>query len=152
MTKYYPVNLDLKNKPCVVVGAGSVAQRKVKRLLACGARVSVISPQAVAALGRLSDQGKIRLVDRKVRCGDLRGAALVIAASCDRSANALASSFCRKNNILVNVVDSPSECNFILPSIMKKGNLSISVSTGGLSPALSKKIRRDLEEKFGPEY
>lgn len=152
MRKYYPVNLSLENKNCVVVGAGVVAQRKVKRLLECGALVSVISPTITPGLNRLAATKKISFKSKEVELKDLSGAYLVIAATSDREINCFVSSYCRKKGILVNVVDLPEECNFILPSIVRRGSLTISISTEGISPALAKKIRQDLEKEFGVEY
>lgn len=152
MPRYYPINLVLKNKKCVVIGAGNVAERKVRRLLECGALVSVISPAITPGLKNTVKTGKIIFKNRKFDFKDLDGAYLVIAATTDRDINYAVSSYCRKNNILINVVDSPKECGFILPSIIRKGALTISISTDGISPALSKKIRQDLEKMFGGEY
>lgn len=152
MVGYYPVNLVLKNKKCLVIGAGEVAERKVRRLLECGARVLVVSPASTSALKAMADKGKIRLSTRKFNIRDLKGAYLVVAATADRKINSTVSSYCLKRNILVNVVDSPKESNLILPSIVRRGALTIAISTDGISPALSKKIRQDLEKTFGPEY
>lgn len=150
--KYYPVNLSLENKKCVVLGAGIVALRKVKRLLECGARVCVIAEEIVPPLKGLLKQKKIIFKNKKANLNDLKGAFLVVAATNDRKLNARVCAYCLKKNILVNVVDSPGECNFILPSVLRRGNLAISVSTDGLSPALAKKIRRDIQQRFGFEY
>ncbi len=150
--KYYPVNLSLENKKCVVFGAGIVALRKVKRLLECGARVSVIAEKIIPPLKRLLKQKKIIFKNKKANLNDLKGAFLVVAATNYRKLNAQVYAYCLKKNILVNVVDSVQECNFILPSVLRRGNLAISVSTDGLSPALAKKIRQDIQQKFGFEY
>ncbi|MDP3790920.1 MAG: bifunctional precorrin-2 dehydrogenase/sirohydrochlorin ferrochelatase [Candidatus Omnitrophota bacterium] len=152
MAKYYPINLCLKNKKCLVIGAGVVAERKIRRLLGSGALVSVVSPVSTPALKALWKKKKIVFKNRKFDLRDLSGAYMVIAATTDRSVNSAASSYCLKNNILVNVVDSPEECSFILPSVIRRGALTISISTDGVSPALSKKIRQDLDKVFGPEY
>lgn len=152
MAKYYSVNLVLEKKKCVVAGAGIVAQRKVKRLLECGAQVFVISPEITADLRKLAESGKIVFKKGSAGLKDLKGAYLVIAATSDRKLNSSISSYCRRKNILINVVDFPKECNFILPSIVRRGGLTVSISTDGISPALAKSIRRDLEKKFGPEY
>jgi len=135
-----------------VIGAGSVAERKVTRLLECGAQVSVIAPLATPRLKALAEKKKITFKKRRFNLRDLNGAYLVISAASDRRINSLASSYCRRKGILINVVDSPKECNFILPSVLKRGNLAITISTDGISPALSKKIRQDLERRFGAEY
>ncbi len=152
MAKYYPINLVLKNKQCVVIGAGTVAERKVKRLLEYGARICVISPEITPGLKFLAQKKKIILKCRKVSLNDLKGAYLVIAATTDRKTNALVSKYCQKKNILINVVDFPKDCNFILPSVVRRGALTISISTDGVSPALARKIREDLEKNFGAEY
>ncbi|OIO39854.1 MAG: hypothetical protein AUJ75_00825 [Candidatus Omnitrophica bacterium CG1_02_49_10] len=152
MKRYYPVNLALEGRRCVVVGAGRVAERKARRLLACGAGVSVIAVDATPGLRRLAREKKISLKQKKAGLKDLTGAYLVIAATSDRALNASISSYCLKNDILVNIVDSPDECSFILPSVVKRGDLVISISTGGISPALAKKVRVALEAGFGDEY
>lgn len=152
MIKYYPVNLSLKNKKCVVFGAGRVALRKVKRLLECGAAVSVIGQEMLPQFKRLLEKKKIIFKNKKAALKDLKEAFLAVAATDDRKLNALVSAYCLKKNILVNVVDSPKECNFTLPSVLRRGNLTISVSTDGLSPALAKNIRRDIQQRFGFEY
>ena len=152
MVKYYPVNLKLENKKCLVVGAGKVAERKVRRLLECEAPVIVISPKIGLGLKALAQKKKIIFKNRRIDLKDLKGAYLVIAATTDRRINSAISAYCRKKGILVNVVDSPKECNFILPSIIRRGALTISISTDGISPALAKKIRQELGQRFGAEY
>jgi len=152
MVKYYPVNVSLKNKKCVVFGAGEVALRKVKRLLECGAAVSVIGQEMVPQFKRLLEKKKIIFKNKRAGLKDLKGAFLVVAATNDRKLNALVSAYCLKKNILVNVVDSMQECNVILPSVLRRGSLTISVSTDGVSPALAKDIRRDIQQRFGFEY
>lgn len=135
-----------------MIGAGRVAERKVARLLECGARVSVIAPLATPRLEALAEKKKITFKKRCFNLRDLNGAYLVISAASDRRINSTVSSYCRRKGVLINVVDSPGECNFILPSVLKRGNLAIAISTDGISPALSKKIRQDLERRFGAEY
>lgn len=152
MTKNYPVNLILENKKCVVVGGGVVAERKVRRLLECKARVLVISPVISSSLSSLAKRKKVTFKKRVAKLNDLKGAYLVISATDDRLLNSAVSAYCRENAILVNVVDSYPECSFILPSILRRGELAISVSTGGISPALAKEIRKGLEPRFGNEY
>lgn len=152
MAKYYPVGLVLEGKKCLVVGAGSVAERKVRRLLECGAHVTVIGLTVTPALKALAKSKKIVFKKRKVSLKDLKRGSLVVAATTDRKINAALSSYCRKNDILINVVDSPKECSFILPSVVRRGALTISISTDGISPLLARKIREDLERRFGKEY
>lgn len=150
--KYYPINITLENKKCVVLGAGIVALRKIKRLLECDSRVSVVAEGITPQLKELLKKKKIIFKNKKASLNDLKGAYLVVAATNDRRLNASVSAYCLKKNILVNVVDSPGECSFILPAVLRRGNLAISVSTDGLSPALARKIRRQLQKKFGFEY
>lgn len=152
MPKYYPINLVLENKKCIVVGAGVVAERKVRRLLECGAIVSVIGLESSSGLKALAKKNKINLQNSSFNLADLSGAYLVIAATSDRKLNSKISDFCRKKGILINVVDSPLDCNFILPSLVNRGDLTISISTNGISPALAKKIRQELEFAYGLEY
>lgn len=152
MVKYYPVNLNLEGKKCVVVGAGSIAERKVRRLIECGARVEVVAPVATERLEKLARAGKITLKKNHINLMDINDSFLVVSATGDRKINNLVSCYCQESRILVNVVDSPAECNFTLPSIVKRGDLLISISTSGVSPALAKKIRKDLEKIFGKEY
>ena len=152
MSKYYPINLVLDKKKCLVIGAGKVAERKVQRLLECGAHVVVIGPLSTAGIKALAKKKKIIFKQRAVTLKDLKDVHLVVAATTDRKINALVSSYCRKKDILINVVDSPKECSFIVPSVIRRGDLSISISTEGLSPAFAKKIRQDIEQRFGAEY
>lgn len=152
MAKYYPINLNLEGKKCVVVGAGSVAERKVRRLLECGARVEVVAPVVEKRLEKLARAGKVILKKNHINLRDINDSFLVICATGDRRINSLVSRYCQESRILVNVVDSPAECSFTLPAIVKRGDLLISISTSGASPALAKKIRKDLEKNFGKEY
>lgn len=153
MPEYYPVNLNLERQKCIVIGGGRIAERKARRLLSCGAQVLLISPRFTAALPALAKKNK-RIVCRKraARLEDVRGAFLVICASDDRTVNSMFSRHCRNKGLLVNVADSPAECGFILPAVVARGALRLSVSTEGLSPGLSKKIGRDLRDRFGSEY
>ncbi len=144
--------MNVFGKRCVVVGGGRVAERKVERLLGCGADVEVISQKMTELLMRYSRDGKI--VHRKGRYESamLSGAFIVIAATNDASINRMVSEDARRLGILANIVDDPKRCDFIVPSLVKRGDLAIAVSTGGKSPALAKKIREELEERYGGEY
>jgi len=150
--KYYPLFLDITNRHCVVIGGGKVAERKVLRLLNCGARVTVISPHLTVALEALYRAGKIEVLRQTYDPTLLKGAFLAIAATCDSEINEQIFRDSRHENVLVNIVDDPKRCDFILPSILERGNLSIAISTAGKSPTLARKIRQELAEKFGPEY
>ena len=149
---YYPIFLDISGKKCVVVGGGQVAWRKVKSLLDDNAVVDVISPVVCAEIQTLADSGKIGLRQKAYQTGDLKGAVLAIAATDEAETNLGVSAEARQNSILVNVVDDAAKSDFILPSILQRGDLTIAVSTAGKSPALARKIRTRLESEFGPEY
>ena len=150
--KYYPVYLDLRERPCVVAGGGQVAERKALSLLEAGAEVRVISPSLTTKLQELSQAGKIAHLPKTFDEKDLADALLVIAATDSLEVNAGIGRLCRKRHILVNVVAPPDESTFIVPSVVERGDLLIAVSTSGVSPALSKKIRQEIEERYGREY
>ncbi len=150
--KFYPIYLDLRDRSCLVVGGGQVAERKTLTLLEAGANVRIISPSLTQKLQELSQSGKIIHLPKTVDDKDLTGALLVIAATDSLEVNAGIGRLCKKRNILVNVVAPPDESSFIVPSVVERGDLLIAVSTSGMSPALSKKIRQELEERYGPEY
>jgi len=150
--KYFPVFLDLRERSCVVVGGGHVAERKALSLLEAGANVTVISPSLTDKLHELSSSGKITHLAKTFEAEDIAGAYIVIAATNIQEVNAGIGRLCKKKQILVNVVAPPGESSFIVPSVVDRGALLIAISTSGESPALSKKIRMELEKKFGPEY
>ena len=144
--------IKLGGRRCLVVGGGDVAERKVTALLECGARVTVVSPELNDGLQQAAQARQVGVLRRAFRPGDLDGMMLVIAATDDPQVNAQVSQEAQRHGLLVNVVDDPAACNFIVPSVVRRGDLIIAVSTSGRSPALSKKIRRMLEEQFAPEY
>jgi len=150
--RYYPVHLDIKNRKCLVVGGGAVGTRKVNTLLECGARVSVVSPEPSQQLTKLAADGSITLKRRAYRSADLKGTFLVIGATDDENLNQQISYDAAQSNILCNIADRPEACNFILPSIVRRGDLAITISTSGKSPALAKQLRQKLETQFGQEY
>jgi precorrin-2 dehydrogenase/sirohydrochlorin ferrochelatase len=150
--KYYPIYLDLRDRPCLIVGGGHVAERKTLSLLEAGANVTVISPSLTQKLQGLSQSGKITHLPKTFDDKDLTTALLVIAATDSREVNSSIGRLCKKRNILVNVVTPQDESSFIVPSVVERGDLLIAVSTSGMSPALSKKIRQELEARYGPEY
>jgi precorrin-2 dehydrogenase/sirohydrochlorin ferrochelatase len=149
---YYPVSLDLKDRFCIVIGGGKVAERKVRGLLACAAMVQVISPRLTSGLDALFRAGRLTWQERDYRPGDLAGAFLVIAATDNEQVQQLTYEEAEDRNILINVADVPERCNFILPATVRQGDLTVSVSTGGKSPALAKRLRQELEKSIGPEY
>ncbi len=150
MTSMYPVTLNLAGKFCTVVGGGSVAVRKVTSLIEQGAEVTVISPALDNELLAMQDQ----FVWRKAAYQDgmLTGSFLVIAATDSRDVNHAVAEWCNDNQILVNVADSREESSFTVNAMVQRGDLLLAVSTGGISPAVSRKIRQELEQQYGPEY
>ena len=149
---YYPIMLDIKGERCVVVGGGEVALRKAQSLLDCGARVRVISPALCPDLDKMRDSKTIEYIAREYRDNDLDGAMLVVAATDDREVNTQIMQEAESLSMLCNVVDDPELSNFIVPSSLRRGSLTIAVSTGGKSPALARRIRTELEKHFGDEY
>jgi precorrin-2 dehydrogenase/sirohydrochlorin ferrochelatase len=149
---YCPIFLNLRGKHCVVVGAGEVAQRKIRMLLECGAKVTVISPTVHAKVSQLAKAGFVDLQRRSYRTGDLKNAAVVISATNRRGINQAVEKEARRMGILINVVDDPGRSDFIVPSFFRRGGLTIAVSTSGMSPALARRIRMKLESDFGAEY
>jgi precorrin-2 dehydrogenase/sirohydrochlorin ferrochelatase len=150
--RYYPAFLDLQGAHCLVVGGGQVGERKVKTLLACGAEVRLVSPELTPFLEEAVNQGRVRLLAAEFTPSQLEGVFLVIGATDDPEVNRLISAEARSRSLLCNIVDRPGECNFILPSVLSRGDLTVAVSTGGRSPALAKKIREDLEKRFPDSY
>jgi precorrin-2 dehydrogenase / sirohydrochlorin ferrochelatase len=150
--RYYPINLDIQDQPVVIVGGGAVAGRKATRLAAAGARVTVISPNLNESLAALVMQGTVLHEAREYRDGDLDGALLAFAATDDKAANQAVAAEAKRRGILVDVVDSPRSGSFTTPAVVVRGDLMLTVSTGGASPALSRSIVGKLEQLFGPEY
>ena len=150
MARYYPTFLDLRGKLALVVGGGPVALRKAESLLACGARVRVVSPGVIPSLsGR---DAALELSVRPYGRADLDGVVLAFAATDDPAVNAQVARDARARGILVNVADAPALCDFIVPALVNRGGLQIAISTGGASPALARHLRRELEQVVAPEY
>jgi precorrin-2 dehydrogenase / sirohydrochlorin ferrochelatase len=151
-TPLYIACLILKDRPCLVVGGGEIGLEKVEGLLACGADVSLVSPEAVPALASYADEGSIRWEQREYRASDLEGKLLVVAATGSTDVNIAVHDDAERRQMLVNVVDVPPLCNFILPAIVRAGPLAIAISTSGASPALAKRLKREIAETFGEPY
>ncbi|OGQ94939.1 MAG: hypothetical protein A2521_13830 [Deltaproteobacteria bacterium RIFOXYD12_FULL_57_12] len=149
---YYPVSLNLDGRQCVVIGGGRVAERKVQGLLACGGRVTVISPELTAGLLALYQDRLLAWEARLYREGDLAEVFLAIAATDDGDVQRRIHAEAEGRQVLLNVADVPQYCSFILPATVRRGELTIAVSTGGRSPALARNLRLELEKKFGSEY
>ena len=149
---YYPIFLRVAGRPCVVIGGGIVAEEKIDSLLKAGARVTVISPQLTSRLSVLAATNQIAHTQRLYARGDLTGFFLACAATDDDSVHAQIAADAATAGVLLNVADRPPLCDFIMPSVMERGDLVIATSTGGASPAMAKRIQRELATIFGPEY
>jgi precorrin-2 dehydrogenase/sirohydrochlorin ferrochelatase len=149
---YYPIFLDLKGKEILVVGGGQVAERKIKALLDCGAEIKIVSSKITDSLNKVVEDYGLRYFKEEFRENYLEGVFLVIAATDDRDLNHKISKIAKKKGLLINAVDQPPDCNFIVPSIVKKGDLQIAISTSGKSPALAQKLRKQIDKQFGNEY
>ncbi len=149
---YYPLFLEIKDADCVVVGGGNVAGRKVAGLVDAGARVTVISPEVTDKISAMIDNQEVRLVKRRYQRGDIKGARLVIAASSDRAVNDLVLAEARAGHVPVNVIDDPGGSDFIVPSIIRRGQMLIAISTAGKCPAFARWTRIEIEKTIGPEY
>jgi precorrin-2 dehydrogenase/sirohydrochlorin ferrochelatase len=152
VSSYYPISLEIKGRRCVVVGGGQVALRKVKALLEHGAQVEVISPTLCPELSRLNTAGTISVLRKEYEPGDLGNAFIAIAATTDAGINREVAGEAKQQRILVNVVDTPELSDFIVPSYLCRGALTIAVATAGKSPALARKIRTMIEKDYGEEY
>jgi siroheme synthase, N-terminal domain len=150
--KYYPLFLDITDRRCVVVGGGDVAERKVGRLLDFGASVVVVGKTLTPGLETMKKEGKINHIAADYDKAVIDDAFLVIGATDQDDVNAEISHDARGKGILVNIVDDPDKCDFVLPSLLRQGDLLVAISTGGKSPALAKKLRGDMEHIFGTEY
>ncbi len=149
---HYPIFLDMTGRACVVIGGGTVAERKVEGLLAEGASVTVISPALSSRLQVLAEEGRIRHVRREYSPGDLAGYQLAFVATDDGEVNAAVAREGRQRGVWVNVADDPAHCDFVLPSVLRRGELVVAVATGGASPALARAIREELEAYFTEDY
>jgi precorrin-2 dehydrogenase / sirohydrochlorin ferrochelatase len=150
--RYYPLCLDLKGRTCLVVGGGKVGARKAKGLLAAGARVVVISNQMGAAVTGLGPHQRLRLERRAYRPKDMEGVFLAFAATDDAALNRRIQKDASVCRALCNIADQPELCDFILPAVVQQGDLALAITTAGKSPALAKRLRRELTDQFGPEY
>jgi len=149
---YYPIFLNISGKKCVVVGGGMVALRKVKALFKHGAEVEVIGTDLCQELGQLAERGEIHFLPRDYAQGDLVDAFIAVAATDNSRTNEEVAAEAKERGILINVVDDPHRSDFIVPSYLRRGDVTIAVSTAARSPALARKIRAKLEKDFGTEY
>jgi siroheme synthase-like protein len=151
-TPLYMAALRLSGRRCLVVGGGAIALEKVEGLLACGARVTVVAPRAHPELVQLALEGEVRWECRTYAAGDLEGCLLAIAATDQTEVNIRVYEDAEQRSMLVNVVDVPALCNFIVPAVARSGPIAIAISTAGASPALAKRMRREIAEQFGEPY
>jgi precorrin-2 dehydrogenase / sirohydrochlorin ferrochelatase len=149
---YYPVFLDLVGRLCIVIGGGSVAERKAKTLSSYGADLVVIAPEVTEGLLDLQEEGALTIEQRGYVRGDLEGAFVVVCATDSEEINRAVHSEATERNCLVNVVDVPELCNFIVPSIVRRGGLQIAISTGGAAPVVAKRLRKRFQTEFGEEW
>ncbi|HET9073112.1 MAG TPA: bifunctional precorrin-2 dehydrogenase/sirohydrochlorin ferrochelatase [Solirubrobacteraceae bacterium] len=151
-TPFYIACLKLKNRRCLVVGGGEVGLEKVEGLLACGGDVTLVAPRAVSELQELAAEGSITWHQREYAPADLEGHLIAIAATDDTDVNIGVYNDAEAKAMLVNVVDVPPLCNFILPAVVRTGPLAVAISTAGASPALAKRMKREIAEMFGEPY
>lgn len=148
----FPIFLKLTGRPCLVVGAGRVGELKIESLVAAGAAVKVVAPEATDAVAQWAHAGKINWQARDYVPTDLHGVFLVVVATGSPELNDSIYREAQRCGVLCNVVDDPSRCDFYYSAVVSRGELQIAISTNGQSPALAQRLRRELEEQFGPEY
>ena len=151
-TALFPMFLKIEGRPCLVVGAGKIAESKIRSLLVAGAVVRVVAPQARKSVMDWARAGVIQWEARAFAPSDLDGVFLVIAGTTSAALNELVFREARTRHVLCNAVDDPEHCDFYFPAVVRRGQLQVAVSTGGRSPALAQRLRRELETQFSPEY
>jgi len=152
MTHLFPIFLNLRKKNCLVIGGGQVAQRKVRDLLECEASIRLVSPQAEDQIKIWAEKGLITWFGREFEPGDLNGIFMVFVATDSGDVNKEIVDLCRKKGILLNVVDEPADCDFYVPSVIRRNSLTLAISTEGKSPLFAKRLCQELEEVITPEY
>ena len=152
MARMFPIVVKLEGCSCLVVGGGTVAVRKVRNLLQCGAAINVVSPSFCEEMVLLGQEEQVTLIPRKFEDRDVQGHMMVFAATSDEAVNQRVYEVCRENGILVNTVDDPDKCNFLVPATMRRGALTIAINTEGNSPLLARRLRMEMEDRYGPEY
>lgn len=152
LMRYYPAHMDLVNRPVLVVGGGAVAEGKSVQLLEAGARVRIVSPDLTPELLRLANERRIEHRLKSFDAGDIDGVMLVIGATNNRAINEVVAAAARARGVLCNIVDDPELCDFITPALVVRGELQIGISTGGGSPVLAQRVKREIGELIGEEY
>ena len=145
MTPYYPVYLAIKDRLCVIIGGGQIAEGKIAALLECGGNIRMIAPEVTQEVQDMADSGALALEKREYREGDLEGAFVAIAATDDNAVQRRIKAEAERLGILLNVADVTHLCDFIAPSVVRKGEVTVAISTAGVSPALARKLRETLE-------
>jgi precorrin-2 dehydrogenase/sirohydrochlorin ferrochelatase len=148
----FPLFLKLESRPCLVVGAGLIAEGKIEGLLDTGAQIRVVAPEATAKIRQWSQSKKIDWHQRPFQPSDLDNMFLVVASANSTQLHEQIFAEAQKRQVLCNIVDVPHLCDFFYPAIVRRGPLQIAISTSGQSPALAQRLRKDLENQFGPEY
>jgi len=151
-TDMFPIFLRLDGRRVLVVGAGTVAEGKIGGLLEAGASIQVVAPEAVFQIKKWAGEGVVEWKARGFQPGDLDQVSLVVAATSSSELNAQVFKEAKARRVLCNAVDDPENCDFYYPAVVRRGDLQIAISTNGRSPALAQRLRRELEEQFGPEY
>jgi siroheme synthase-like protein len=149
--RYYPIAIRLDDRDVVVIGGGAVAERKVAKLLECGARVRVVTPEATDRLRAWAKDGALRLDLRPAETADIEAADLVFLASSDSATNGLLAAAARDQRIPVNRADAPEDCDFLVPATVERGPMTVAVISGGAAPALTQWVRRRIEEFLGDD-
>jgi precorrin-2 dehydrogenase/sirohydrochlorin ferrochelatase len=150
--KLFPMFLKLSDRPCLVVGAGAVAESKIASILEAGGRVRAVAPEATPQVRSWAESDAIEWRQRPFRPDDLDGMFLVVAATSSTELHQRIFDEATRRGVLCNIVDVPALCDFYYPSVVQRGSLQIAISTAGLSPALAQRLRKQLEDEFGPEY
>lgn len=148
----FPMFLKLEGRSCLVVGAGSIGEPKIRSLVDCGARVHVVAPSAAAAVTEAASRGTLAWSKRQFKLSDLDDVFLAVAATSSGEVNHAIYREAQERGILCNVVDDPPHCDFFYPAVVRRGHFQIAISTGGLSPALAQRVRKQFEEDFPPVY
>ena len=152
MSRYYPIALDLRDRACLVVGGGPVAESKIEGLLTAGACVTVVSPALTERLSSWAAEGRVAWRRREYEASDLDGHQLVFSAVSRSDVAGAIAADAKRRGLWLNAADDPERCDFLLPSVLQRGRLQVAVSTAGASPALAARVRRDLEAWLAPEY
>lgn len=150
--KLFPLFLKLKGRPCLVVGAGTIAESKIASLLEADAQVRVVAPEATPRVGLWAEENKIDWEQRRFQASDLDNVFLVVAATSSTAVHEEIFREATERGVLCNVVDVPGLCDFYYPAVVQRGALQIAISTAGLSPALAQRLRKEMEDQFGTEY